>query len=224
MNWLWLLALPLVPLVVALVLPVRLRFCSEPLHLEVRWGLLGFRAAQRERGLNTQLGLWAWWFTLKDQPEPKGLEKPSPPPEEKKKRRTKKKKAPKKASKRRPHIGWAEAKMLFKHPVPRLLLRRLKGLGWGLLKAVRIHRARLIFGGMEPFGQGVLAVLCALWPALGRFEWSSNFTGRTQFFVEVRLLTWRLGLALLRFLFSLPYLKAFKLYRQLNQPQPAKPL
>ncbi|MDT8447006.1 MAG: hypothetical protein RRB13_08985 [bacterium] len=216
MDWLWLFALLPVCLFWALWLPLRLSFSWEPFSFEVHWGLLGFALDKPEQQARKRLwlGLFWWSWGTGEPKKKKQLAKTQKPKQDKKALNKPKKK------RNRPHIGWAEAKMLLKHPVPRIVLGRLKQLGLGLWAALRLDRLQLTYGGMDAYSQGLLAGVAASLPLGPRFRLISSFTGDHNIRLEGRIFTWRLVLALFLFLARLPYLKAYRLYRQLNQPHP----
>jgi len=208
MIWLWV-VLGFFVVVLPLLVPVKVNFQLDPLEAKVVWGpWVGLYQESRFR-----MFLFGWVLPT----EKKQKKKAEKPPKSTPKKRSKKAKK-NKPKKTKIDFTWGLAKKLWAHPVPRLLLLRLKTFMVKLIKSFRWTKLHVVYGSNDPFVQGNLAGLFALVPQSRRFQVSSAFEEVTQVKLGVNLYLWRLLVAVFSLLVSLPYLKARRLYKEIKQP------
>ena len=185
-----------------LAFPLRLRFVLSPLSLELVWGWLGFWLEGGEKGVLV--------FGVK-----KGLQgkpsAPKAPTQEKPKHKKSKKK-----KKERQKLGFKELRQAWEHPIKGILLDRLKTLAIRLWGCLQLDRLWIRYGGGDAYQQGILAGVFSLVPQGARLRLVSDFEGKSNLELEVRLITWKLFGALVLFFATLPYWKAIRLYRELR--------
>ena len=206
MIWAWALLL-LIP--GTLWVPLRLRFCLDPFFLEVQWLGLGVQVKRGAEGLEKIVKLL--FFKAKLKPKKTEAKPDSPKP-------LKAKKTKKKPKKKKLAINWAKAKAILTGPLPPLLWARLIRFFRGLFKAIGWERAHLVWGGDDPFRQGILTGALALLPKMPKLKIVPSFQTHTNLELSFVIRPWRLVWSVLALICTLPYWQGWRLYTSLLEP------
>lgn len=187
-------------LFVLISFPVKLWVDSSYI-LKVKWFILGATMDIENEGAKPRFIL----LGRKLKPRVKKEKKTRPAKAKKKKKKEKKKRPQSKVT------GSIVLELLRDKAISKAL-RRLRRFSWRLIGAIKITMCKVEFGLSDFYRQGIIIGALQSVPIPREFQISGNFEERTNFDISIRVSILRIVMAVMLFIFTLPYISAIRLY------------